>query len=84
VERLAAVVSLFDADGMLVSSGRAPVDFLQLGPGDDTPFVVSVQARPGAVRYRVSFRTDAGVLPHVDRRVELSRAVAADARHTAR
>jgi hypothetical protein len=79
VERLTAVAFLFDGEGALLSSARAPVDFLKLAPGDDTPFVVALPAPPNAVRYRVSFRTDAGSVPHVDRRAPAG-AAAADAR----
>ncbi|HYE88609.1 MAG TPA: hypothetical protein VEA16_19740 [Vicinamibacterales bacterium] len=68
VERLSAVVFLFDAGGTFVTSSRANVDFLKLGAGDESPFVVSLDAPPTVSRYRVSFRTDDGVVPHVDRR----------------
>ncbi len=68
VERLTAVVFLFDGEGAFLTSARASVDFLRLGPGDDTPFVIATPAPPSAARYRVSFRTDAGILPHVDLR----------------
>jgi hypothetical protein len=44
------------------------VDFTQLAPGDESPFVIRVDAPTNVARYRVSFRTDAGVVPHVDRR----------------
>jgi hypothetical protein len=68
VEKLSAVVFLFDRMGTLVTSSRAQVDFLKLGAGDESPFVVSIDAPPTVARYRVSFRTDAGVVPHIDRR----------------
>ena len=70
VERLSAVVFLFDRMGAFVTSSRAHVDFLKLGAGDESPFVVSIEAPPTVSRYRVSFRTDDGVVPHVDRRGE--------------
>ena len=54
--------------GTFVTSSRANVDFLKLGAGDESPFVVSLDAPPTVTRYRVSFRTDDGVVPHVDRR----------------
>ena len=69
VERLSAVVFLFDRAGTFVTSSKANVDFLKLGAGDESPFVVSLDAPPTVARYRVSFRTDDGVVPHVDRRV---------------
>jgi hypothetical protein len=70
VERLSAVVFLFDRAGTFVSSSRAHVDFLKLGAGDESPFVVAIDAPPTVSRYRVSFRTDDGVVPHIDRRGE--------------
>lgn len=68
VEKLSAVVFLFDRKGTFVASSRANVDFLKLGAGDESPFVVSIDAPPTVARYRVSFRTDEGVVPHIDRR----------------
>ena len=70
VERLSAVVFLFDRTGTFVTSSKAHVDFLRLGAGDETPFVVSIDAPATVSRYRVSFRTDEGVVPHIDRRGE--------------
>src|SRR5688572_16002198 len=70
VERLSAVVFLFDRMGTFVTSSRAHVDFLKLGAGDESPFVVSIEAPATVSRYRVSFRTDDGVVPHIDRRGE--------------
>jgi hypothetical protein len=68
VEKLAAVVLLFDQQGALVTSARADVDFTTLAPGDESPFVITLAAPPTVARYRVSFRDDAGVVPHIDRR----------------
>lgn len=68
VERLTAVVLLFDQQGSFITSARAHVDFLQLAPGDESPFVVDVDAPSTVARYRVSFRTDAGAVTHIDRR----------------
>jgi hypothetical protein len=68
VERLSAVVFLFDRAGTFITSSKANVDFLKLGAGDETPFVVSLDAPATVARYRVSFRTDDGVVPHIDRR----------------
>jgi hypothetical protein len=68
VERLSAVVFLFDRMGTFVTSSRAHVDFLRLAAGDESPFVVSIDAPATVSRYRVSFRTDDGVVPHIDRR----------------
>ncbi len=68
VERLSAVVFLFDRQGAFVTSAKADVDFLKIGAGDESPFVVSLDAPATVARYRVSFRTDAGIVPHIDRR----------------
>lgn len=68
VEKLAAVVLLFDQRGGLVTSSRADVDFTRLRPGDESPFVITLAAPSTVTRYRVSFRNDAGVVPHIDRR----------------
>lgn len=70
IEGLNAVVFLFDAQGGFISSARAEVDFKRLTAGDESPFVVTVDAPSHVARYRVSFRTDAGVVTHVDRRGE--------------
>jgi hypothetical protein len=68
IEHLSAVVFLFDRMGTFVTSSRANVDFLSLGAGDESPFVVSLEAPATVSRYRVSFRTDDGIVPHIDRR----------------
>jgi hypothetical protein len=68
IEHLSAVVFLFDRMGTFVTSARANVDFLKLGAGDESPFVVSLDAPASVARYRVSFRTDDGIVPHIDRR----------------
>jgi hypothetical protein len=63
-----AVVFLFGKDGTFAASGRAPLDFQSLAPGDESPFIVSIPVTGPVTRYRVSFRTDAAVVPHVDAR----------------
>ena len=68
VDHLSAVVFLFDQTGTFVTSARAPVDFVTLGVGDESPFVVTLDAPATVARYRVSFRTEAGIVPHIDRR----------------
>jgi len=68
IDKLSAVVFLFDQQGGFLSSARANVDYLKLGPGDESPFVISLEAPANVARYRVSFRTDGGIVPHVDRR----------------
>ena len=68
---LTAVVFTFDRNGNFVASGRAPVEFVSLSPGDESPFRVSVANVGDVGRYRVSFRTEAGIVRHVDRRQAL-------------
>lgn len=68
VDRLTAVVFLFDQQGQFVTSAHAPIDFLKLTAGDESPFVVKLAAPQTVTRYRVSFRTDDGTRAHVDRR----------------
>jgi hypothetical protein len=70
-DHLIAVVFTFDRNGNFVASGRAPVEFVSLSPGDESPFRVSVPNVGDVGRYRVSFRTEAGVVRHVDRRQPL-------------
>jgi hypothetical protein len=70
VEHLSAVVFLFDGQGTFVTSAKAPVDFVKLSSGDESPFVVTLDAPASVARYRVSFRTDEGIMPHIDRRGE--------------
>lgn len=69
---LTAVVATafaFGSDGGFLSSGRAPVDFTTLGPGDESPFVVTVPVTGRVARYRIGFRTEDGrVISHVDKR----------------
>lgn len=68
VEGLTAVVSLLDRAGALASTKDVPLDYRALGPGEEAPFKVSIP-EPGAIaRYRVSFRAETDVVPHVDRR----------------
>jgi hypothetical protein len=66
--RVTAVVFAFDRTGAFVGSGRAPLDFVVLQPDDESPFVVTLPNMSDVARYRVSFRTEAGLLRHLDRR----------------
>ena len=70
MDRLTAVVSLFRPDGGFLASGRADVDAAALRPGGETTFVVTVPRAVDVARYRVSFRTDDRLIPHLDRRHE--------------
>jgi hypothetical protein len=44
------------------------VDYLELAPGQESPFVVALGEARTAARYRVSFRTAGTMRPHVDQR----------------
>jgi hypothetical protein len=68
---VSAVIFVFDRDGGFVASGRAPIDFNGIANGDESPFQVTIPDVKDVGRYRVSFRTDAGIVPHVDRRPAL-------------
>jgi hypothetical protein len=68
LDRVTAVVLVYKEDGGFVSSGRAAVDSTMLGPGGETAFTVTVPVASQIGRYRVSFRTEDRVIPHIDRR----------------
>jgi hypothetical protein len=68
VDRLTAVVFLYSRDGVFLTSGRAAIESTALGPGGESAFVVVVPGANDVGRYRVSFRTEDRVVPHVDRR----------------
>lgn len=68
VTRVTAVILAFNRAGAFINSGRAALDFTTLQPGDESPFVVTVPSASDVGRYRVSFRTEAGVVRHVDLR----------------
>ena len=68
---LQAVVFVFDREGGFVASGRAPIEFGTIANGDESPFQVTIPDIREVGRYRVSFRTASGLVPHVDRRATL-------------
>jgi type II secretory pathway pseudopilin PulG len=68
IQGLVALAFAFDKQGTFLTSGRSVLDFPQLKPGEESPFSISIAEADGVGRYRVSFRTDAGIVPHVDRR----------------
>ena len=68
VDHLTAVVALFNRDGEPVGSAGAAIDDHTLVPGSTSPFMVSIPNASDVARYRISFRTDGLVIPHVDRR----------------
>jgi hypothetical protein len=69
LSRVTATAFVFSADGTYLASGRAPLDFSTIGPGEESPFVVTVPVTGTVARYRVGFRGEDGrVIAHVDRR----------------
>jgi hypothetical protein len=68
IDGVTAVVFVFKSDGGFLASGRMPVERSTLPPGGETTFVVTVPGASDVGRYRVSFRTDDHIVPHVDRR----------------
>jgi hypothetical protein len=68
---IVAVIFVFDRDGGFVASGRAPLEFGSVAVGDESPFKVTIPDVKEVGRYRVSFRTPVGIVPHVDRRATL-------------
>jgi len=68
---ITAVVFVFDHEGGFVASGRAPLEFGSVARGDESPFKVTIPDVKDVGRYRVSFRSPAGIVPHVDRRATL-------------
>ena len=79
IGRVTAVVFAFNRAGAFVTSGSAGLDFTTLDPGDESPFVVTIPGITDVGRYRVSFRTEAGVVRHVDRRADQMRLASAGA-----
>jgi hypothetical protein len=68
VDHLTAVVLLFNQQGGFLTSGRGAVETAALQPGAEAAFEITVPGAADVGRYRVSFRTDDHVVPHVDRR----------------
>jgi hypothetical protein len=63
---LTTVVTALDAEGHVVGTGS--VTLTGVAPGDTRPFSVRLDGVNAVGRYRISFRTNDGVMPHVDRR----------------
>jgi hypothetical protein len=80
VDRVEAEVRVFDSAGLMTVSRTAVIDLTRLAPGQESPFVVALGEAATAARYRVSFKAEGTMLPHVDRRTNLPAAVTADAR----
>jgi hypothetical protein len=75
VSQVFAAAVLFGPDGNFLTSARAPLDFTTLGPGQESPFVVTIPVAGVVARYRVGFRAaDGSVIAHVDRRADATAA----------
>jgi hypothetical protein len=68
MDRVTAVVFLFDRDGAFLTSSRAALTASALIPGGESTFVVTAPSAGDVGRYRVSFRTDDRIVPHIDKR----------------
>jgi len=66
VRGLSAVVYLFNRAGAFATSGRATIDVL--ASGSESPFAVTIPNVGDVGRYRVTFKADDRIVPHVDRR----------------
>jgi len=64
------VVFVFDRSGKFVASGGGALAVTSLAPGTASPFRVALPQITDVGRYRVTFRNDAGVVRHMDRRAE--------------
>jgi hypothetical protein len=82
VDRLEAEVRVFDPAGILIATRAAQVDYVELAPGQESPFAVALGEATTAARYRVSFRASGTMRPHVDHRTNAPASVhrAAEAR----
>ncbi len=69
ISHVVATAFVFAADGSFLGSGRAPLDFTTLAPGDESPFVITVPVTGQIARYRVGFRgEDDSVISPIGRR----------------
>ena len=66
--RVTAVVFAFARNGDFIASGRHALELQALAPGDESPFAVRMTDLGDVGRYRVSFRTEDGLLRHLDGR----------------
>lgn len=80
LQKVEAVVYLFDDTGQYFASGRSNLDVAAVEPGDESPFVVHIANVTGVSRYRVGFRQgDGRVVAHVDHRGQLPSGTTGDA-----
>jgi hypothetical protein len=75
---LSAVISVLGRDGRVVARGESQLDAVVLDPGKETTFRVSVSEVSDPGRYRLAFMNGSRIVPHVDRRSDLSRTALAD------
>jgi hypothetical protein len=68
LDRLSAVVLLFSRSGEFLGTGRGALEFPTLTAGSESAFTISVASAREVGRYRIRFRSDDKVVPHVDRR----------------
>ena len=67
---LTAVVLLFNRQGSEIGSGRAVVAPAGSDPAAERTFVITVPSAGDVGRYRISFRSDDHIVPHVDKRTQ--------------
>ena len=80
LSKISATALVFSADGTFLASGRAPLDYTVLRPGDESGFVISVPVSAPVARYRVGFRSEDGrVIGHIDRRTATTMASSSNA-----
>jgi hypothetical protein len=75
---LSAVVSVVGRDGRVIARGESQLDPTVLGPGKETTFRVTVPKVGDPGRYRLAFVNGSQIVPHVDRRTDLSRTALAN------
>ena len=69
VEQHMTVIALaLNSEGVVVATGRAPLEQERLSAGTESTFAVSLPV-VDATRYRISFLFDDMTVPHLDRRV---------------
>jgi hypothetical protein len=68
IDSLDAVVVVYDRDGTIMTSARAPVERTPLSADGQSPFAVTIPDAAAVGRYRVSFRVGDRAIAHVDRR----------------
>jgi len=80
LNRVVAVVYLFDAEGKYIASSRAPIESTVLSAGGESGFVVHLATSTEVSKYRVSFQhEDGAAVTHVDRRGSLPENTTGDA-----